>query len=211
MRVHILPAGPIETNAFLLTDSSRGEAVLIDAPHEVWDAVKPILESEGCKLVALLLTHGHWDHTGDAARVKKESGVPVYAHVADQALIETPEVMSFFFLPGYDVPGTKIEHFVEQGQKLELLGREFEVRHVPGHCPGNILFFLSNEKAAFVGDALFAGSIGRTDLPGGSFEQLADSIRTQIYTLPPDTKVYPGHGPATDVGTEMRGNPHVPA
>ena len=210
MRVHILPSGPIETNAFLVTESSRGEAVLIDAPHGVWDAVSPILEREGCQLIALLLTHGHWDHTGDAARVQGK-GVPVYAHRADRPLIETPEIMTPFLIPGYDVAATRIDHFVEQGEHLKLLGHTVEVRHVPGHCPGNVLFYFPAARAAFVGDALFAGSIGRTDLPGGSFEQLATAIRTQIYTLPAETKVLPGHGPTTEVGSEMQSNPYVPA
>jgi glyoxylase-like metal-dependent hydrolase (beta-lactamase superfamily II) len=109
----------------------------------------------------------------------------------------------------------KVDLWVAQGDKIAALGVEVEVRHVPGHCPGNVLFYFAGNKdkkaagAAFVGDALFAGSIGRTDLPGGSMEQLAHVIREQIYTLPDDTLVFPGHGPRTSVGVEKRTNPYV--
>jgi glyoxylase-like metal-dependent hydrolase (beta-lactamase superfamily II) len=102
-----------------------------------------------------------------------------------------------------------VYRWVAQGERLTALGEEFEVRHVPGHCAGNILFYLRAGGRAFVGDALFAGSVGRTDLPGGSFEILERSIRTQIYTLPDETTIHPGHGHATTVGAEKAGNPYV--
>lgn len=103
----------------------------------------------------------------------------------------------------------KVDRWVRQGERFEALGTTVEVRHVPGHCPGNVLFYFPALQAAFVGDALFAGSIGRTDLPGGDFDTLAQSIREQIYTLPDDTVVYPGHGPDTTVGAEKETNPYV--
>jgi glyoxylase-like metal-dependent hydrolase (beta-lactamase superfamily II) len=103
----------------------------------------------------------------------------------------------------------KVDSWGAQGETFPALGTQVEVRHVPGHCPGNVLFYFAREKMAFVGDALFAGSIGRTDLPGGSLAQLARSIRSQIYTLPDDTAIFPGHGPATTVGRERLANPHV--
>jgi hydroxyacylglutathione hydrolase len=208
VRIQTFPAGPIGTNAYLLTDSTRGEALLIDAPHGVWDEIEPVLGKEKCRLVALLLTHGHWDHTGDAARMQR-TGVPVYAHEAYRMLIERPEVMALFSIPGIEFEPARIDIVVAQGQKLSLAGQALEVRHVPGHCAGNVLFYFPALDSAFVGDALFAGSIGRTDLPGGNLEQLANSIFTQIYTLPANTVVYPGHGPETTVGDEMSGNPYV--
>ena len=103
------------------------------------------------------------------------------------------------------------DRWIGQGDRLAALGTEFEVRHVPGHCAGNVLFYLPQAGAAFVGDALFRGSVGRTDLPGGSLEVLTRSVREQIYTLPDGTTVYPGHGPATTVGDEKRGNPFIRA
>lgn len=208
MEIHTLPAGPIETNAYLLADPARGEAVLVDAPHDVWPQVQTLLRQSGCRLVALLITHGHWDHTGDAARVQ-QSGVPLFAHAADRRLIEQPQVMEPFALPGLRFEPAQLDRPVAPGDRLELLGESVEVRHVPGHCPGNVLFHFPRTGAAFVGDAIFAGSIGRTDLPGGGYEMLAGSIRTQIYTLPDATVLYPGHGPETTVAAEKANNPFV--
>jgi hydroxyacylglutathione hydrolase len=210
MKLHVLPAGPIETNAYLLTDEARGEAVLVDAPHEVHGLVREALAADGCRLVALLLTHGHWDHTGDAAVFQAEQ-VPVWAHEADRVLIETPATMEAFALPGYPLRAARIDRTVRDGEIFELLGRTWEVRHVPGHCPGNVLYYLPSESLAFVGDAIFAGSVGRTDFPGGGFEMLERSIRTRIYSLPEETTLFPGHGPETTVGRERLGNPFVPA
>ncbi|MDB6170159.1 MAG: beta-lactamase domain protein [Verrucomicrobia bacterium] len=209
MKLHVLPAGPIQTNSYLLTDPQRGEAVLIDAPGGIWEGIKPILAEEKCRLTELWLTHGHWDHTQGAAEVVRQTGARVRAHRADRPLYETPKVMSAFLGPGIKLEPVYPDVWVEQGDSFEALGDRFEVRFVPGHCPGNVLFFQPSATAAYVGDALFAGSVGRTDLPGGDAEQLAQSIRRQIYTLPDETIVYPGHGPATTVGDEKRGNPYV--
>ncbi|MEZ5278565.1 MAG: MBL fold metallo-hydrolase [Opitutaceae bacterium] len=209
MKITTFEAGYIGTNAFLLTDSVRGEAVLIDAPHDVLDLVRPVLDAEGCRLTTLILTHGHWDHTGDAARVRA-AGASVLAHEADRPLIETPGLMRAFLPPGIQVDPVTIDRVIGEGDRVEILGQTGEVRHVPGHCPGNILVYLPEEGVAFVGDALFAGSIGRTDLPGGDFDTLARGIRSRIYTLPEATRILPGHGPETTVGREARSNPFVP-
>ena len=209
MNLHILPAGPIQTNAYLLTAPERGEAVLIDAPGSVWADVAPILAGQKCKLVELWLTHGHWDHTQGGAEVVRESGAKVRAHPDDRGMIETPEIMERFMGEKMDLEAIKVDHWVKQGETFESIGLKVEVRHVPGHCPGNVLFYFSDLQAAFVGDALFNGSIGRTDLPGGDFDQLERSIREQIYTLPGNTTVFPGHGPKTEVARERAENPYV--
>jgi hydroxyacylglutathione hydrolase len=117
--------------------------------------------------------------------------------------------MSAFLSSRITLEKVGVDFWVEQGDTFEALGRTVEVRHVPGHCPGNVLFYFAKEGAAFVGDALFAGSVGRTDLPGGSREQLVTAIKAQIYTMPDATTVYPGHGPETTVGVEKRSNPYV--
>ncbi len=205
----VFPAGYIETNAFLLCDSERGEALLIDAPHFLWDQVEPKLKEKDCSLSALLLTHGHYDHIGDGARIQK-MGIEIYGHEADRHFFENPEIMRpYLYPPDMVLDPMKLDHVVEDGTELELMGQTIEVRHVPGHCPGNVLFYFPNLGAAFVGDALFAGSIGRTDLPGGDFSTLERSIKEKIYTLSDETKVFPGHGPATTVGHEKATNPFV--
>jgi glyoxylase-like metal-dependent hydrolase (beta-lactamase superfamily II) len=124
-------------------------------------------------------------------------------------LIETPEVMEMFLIPGVRLRPLKIDEFVAQGQRWTALGQTVEVRHVPGHSPGNVLYYLADMKAAFVGDVLFHSGIGRTDLPGGSLEVLERAIREQIFTLPDDTVIYPGHGPETTVEAERETNPFV--
>ena len=209
MKLHVLPAGPIQTNAYLLTAPERGEAVLIDAPDGIWQEVEGILAAAKCRLGELWLTHGHWDHTQGGAEVVRRSGARVRAHPEDRVLIETPEVMERFMGERLNLEPIHVDHWVGQGERFEALAIGVEVRHVPGHCPGNVLFYLPALQAAFVGDALFSGSVGRTDLPGGDAALLERSIREQIYTLPPETTVFPGHGPKTTVGVERRGNPYV--
>jgi hydroxyacylglutathione hydrolase len=209
MKLHVLPAGPIQTNAYLLTAPDRGEAILIDAPGDVWTEVAEILTQEKCKLTELWITHGHWDHTQGGAEVVRETKPRVLAHPADREMIETPEIMERFMGEQLNLEAIHVDRWLKAGERLNALGMEVEVRHVPGHCPGNVLFYFPGVGAAFVGDALFAGSVGRADLPGGDFQVLERSIREQIYTLPPDTKVYPGHGPATTVKVERATNPFV--
>jgi hydroxyacylglutathione hydrolase len=209
--LRVLPAGPIQTNAYLLLAPERGEAVLIDAPGGILGIIKPILEREKCRLTELWLTHGHWDHTQGGAEVIAATSAKVRAHADDSTLIETPEVMERFMGERMNLRAIHVDHWVKQGEQWPALGTTVEVRHVPGHCPGNVLFYFADLGSAFVGDALFNGSIGRTDLPGGNFEQLAAAIRGQIYTLPDETIVYPGHGPRTTVGDEKRDNPYVAA
>ena len=209
MNLHVLPAGPIQTNAYLLTAPERGEAVLIDAPGGIWDEITPILTKEKCELRELWLTHGHWDHTQGGAEVVRASGAKVRAHRDDRAMIETPEIMERFMGERMNLQPIHVDHWIAQGDRIDALGMQIEVRHVPGHCPGNVLFYFAGLNAAFVGDALFNGSIGRTDLPLGDFDELARSIREQIYTLPPDVIVFPGHGPKTTVAHERANNPYV--
>jgi glyoxylase-like metal-dependent hydrolase (beta-lactamase superfamily II) len=215
--LHVLPAGLIQTNAYLLTAPGRGEAVLIDAPGGIWAEIEPILREEKCRLVELWLTHGHWDHMQGAAEVVQATGAVVRGHLADRAMYETPEIMERFMGESLNLQPVRIDHWVAQGDRLSALGAAVEVRHVPGHCPGNVLFYFpelvvggaAGRPVAFVGDALFNGSIGRTDLPGGDFATLEKSIREQIYSLPDPTVIEPGHGPATTVAHEKVHNPYV--
>ena len=211
MKIHVLPSGPIQTIGYLLTDAKLGEAVLVDAPGSILAKITPLLAKEGCVLKELWLTHGHWDHMQDGEAVRQATGATVRAHREDQGLIETPEIMEGFMGQKLGLVGVKVDTWLEPGARVAALGREFEVRHVPGHCPGNILFYQAQAQAAFVGDALFNRGVGRWDFPGGDFDLLAKSIREQIYTLPDETIVFPGHGPRTTVGEEKAGNPYVAA
>lgn len=211
VKIHVLPSGPIQTIGYLLTEPALGEAVLVDAPGGIWEKIQPLLAKEGCTLKELWLTHGHWDHTQHAARIVRETHALVRGHADDRVLFETPEIMEERMGRELGLEPLKVDAWVAQGDRLKALGRLFEVRHVPGHCPGNVLFYQAETNAAFVGDALFNAGVGRWDLPGGSFDLLAGSIREQIYTLPDDTVVFPGHGPRTTVGAEKAGNPYVSA
>ena len=201
---------PIGTNAIALIEPDRKECVVIDAPLEAYDWATRIAEQHGCKIIALILTHGHWDHTLDGHKFAA-AGIPTYGHKDDTRMFATPAKMSSYAIPGLEMQPVPIDHWIEGGQHLELLGTDLEIRHVPGHCPGNVLVYLAGEQAAIVGDAIFAGSVGRYDLPGGDFKVLENSIKTQIYTLPDATTIYPGHGSTTTVAREKRSNPFVRA
>lgn len=201
---------PIGTNAIALIDPDRAECVIIDAPLQAYEWANLVAERHGCKVVALILTHGHWDHILDGHKFA-EAGIPTYGHKDDTNMFADPARMASYAIPGLDMLPVSIDHWIEGGQTIELLGTEMEIRHVPGHCPGNVLVYLAGEQAVIVGDAIFAGSVGRYDLPGGDGKVLAHSIQTQIYTLPEETTIYPGHGPTTTVAHEKTTNPFVRA
>lgn len=208
LSLQVLPGGPLETNAYLLTDMERREALLIDAPQGVAPYIKKILKREQIKLVGLLLTHGHWDHIADAKPVS-DLGPVVYGHKDDKEWFETPMAMSVAMPEGLEIEPVETIKWIEDGQTLWIMGQEIRVLHVPGHAPGSLAFYFPLIGTAFVGDAIFAGSIGRTDLPGGDFKTLEASIKEKLYTLPKDTMLCPGHGQATTVEQEKAHNPFV--
>lgn len=199
---------PIGTHTFALIDADLKQCVIIDAPAEAYVWAKQIAEKHGCGIVALILTHGHWDHMLDAHKFAA-AGIPTYGHRDDSALFTNPSIMSSFAMPGQALTAVPIDHWIAGGDVLKLLNTEMEIRHVPGHCPGNVLVYIERDSVAFPGDVIFAGSVGRYDLPGGDVSVLCQSIKTQVYTLPDSTKLYPGHGPATTVAAEKSGNPFV--
>jgi glyoxylase-like metal-dependent hydrolase (beta-lactamase superfamily II) len=126
-------------------------------------------------------------------------------------MFAAPSKMASYAIPGLELLPVPIDHWIKAGDTLDLLGDQLEIRHVPGHCPGNILVYVASAQAAIVGDVIFAGSVGRYDFPGGDFSVLEQSIKTQVYTLPDETVIYPGHGPNTSVVQEKSGNPFVRA
>lgn len=205
MKIFSQSLGVAATNMYLFFDEESKKAVLFDAPDSTYGAVKQVLEQEGLTLEAVYLTHGHYDHMFDA-HLFAEDGVPVYAHRDDEEMIEHADQFQKAFLGGMELKPVKVDRWIEAGETGEILGQHYEVRHVPGHCPGNILFYFKDMALAIVGDAIFAGSVGRVDLPGGDGKVLQTSIREQIFTLPGDTSLASGHGPVTTVQHEKDTN-----
>ena len=200
--------GPAVTNAYLVADSETKEAVVIDP---AWDG-QIILEAarqRGWRIAHLWYTHAHFDHIGGAGAIADAlNPLPLVAlHPNDHVLWRAGGGGAVF---GFDIdpgPEPTIDFF--QGQILRLGTVEFEVRFTPGHTPGHCILYVASEKVCFCGDLIFASSVGRTDLPGGNWEQLVESIKTQVFTMPEDTRLLSGHGPGTIVGEEKRNNPFV--
>ena len=201
------------TNCYVIAGEHGGQAVIVDAPPDV-EAVARLLTAYDLVPVALLVTHGHVDHAGGAAGVVERTGVSAYLHPDDDFLVSDPvaQLRSFF---GFVPPGAEQfappERYLDlaHGQHLDLAGFDFEVRHTPGHTPGHCVFVVEEEGLVFSGDQLFAGSIGRSDLPGGDFRTLMASMRNHVMTLPDDMRVLPGHGPETTIGRERAMNPFI--
>ncbi len=209
MKNYTLSVGPLGTNAYLLVCMQGKSAWLVDAPEGVWEEVQPILAKTGHELQGVLLTHGHWDHTQDLVTLRKH-GAEIYAHEDSRPLVEDPErTQGIFTFPEVKLEPAKIDVPVKDGQKLEFCSTRCEVFAVPGHCPGSVAYYFPDEKYVFTGDVLFAGSVGRSDLPGGDWTTVEKSIREKLYTLPDEVIVYPGHGPETTIGQEKQFNPFV--
>ena len=215
MRVFTAAAPPFMKNGFVIAASNSSDAVLIDPGDEV-DALLGAIAREGLSVSAVLLTHAHLDHITGVGRAKAALGAPVWLHrddlflyddIVDQARVfgleatRQPPVDRFYDLSS---PATATLRF---GSCV------VDVRHTPGHCPGGVCLAIgdagSDGRRLFVGDTLFAGSIGRTDLPGGDYDTLIHSIRTVLFAYPDDTVVHSGHGPATTIGDERRTNPFL--
>lgn len=203
--VRRLVLGPLQSNCYLARASGAAEALVIDPGAEP-DRIVAALGEWGATPMAILLTHAHMDHIGAVRAVKERYGIPVHLHRGDRPLYDrAPQQAAAFGLEVPPPPPPDAE--LEDGQVLRLAGLEIEVRHAPGHSPGGVVFVTDGH--AFVGDCVFAGSIGRTDLPGGDARTLLRSIRERILTLPEDTVLCSGHGPETTVGREAVTNPFL--
>jgi len=201
------------TNCYVIATEEGGQAVIVDAPPDI-EAISALLKRHAFLPVALLVTHGHVDHAGGAGSVVERTGVTAYIHPDDEYLSADPvsQLESIFgFIPPGREQFAPPEHYTDlaHGDRLPLGGMTIEVRHTPGHTPGHCVFVVEDEGVLFSGDQLFAGSIGRTDLPGGDFKTLMKSMETEVLTLPDETRVLPGHGPETTVGRERRVNPFL--
>ena len=197
------PNGVFAENCYLLADPEAREAVMID-PGEEAEALLPRLGAEGWNLQAIWLTHAHIDHVAGVAAVKAATGVPILLHPKDRPLYDHAEEQGRMFgvrIPQPPPPDAELA----EGQTLSVGGCRFEVLHTPGHSPGSVSFI--GHGIALSGDVLFAGSVGRTDLPGGDTRTLLESIRKKLYRLPNETRVLSGHGPETTIGEEKLTNP----
>jgi len=203
VKVHCLAVGPLQVNCYVAACTETGEGVVID-PGDEAPLILELIKREGISLSEILLTHCHADHVGGVKSLADATGAPVRIHQADRFLLDGAVDHGRLFGLEIEKPPAP-DGYLEGGDTVGFGKEALRVLHTPGHSPGGICFLGDGE--VFVGDTLFAGSIGRFDLPGGSYEQLLESISTEILTLSEDIVVYPGHGPATTVGREKQSNP----
>ena len=205
MKIRGFTIGPLETNAYLVVDDGSRQAVLIDPGLES-EGIYDVIHREGLELSAIVNTHGHFDHVCGNAFFKAKTGAPILIHQADVAMMRQAAQQAVTF--GFQVPTPPTpDRVLTEGDDVVVGEHRMRVLHTPGHTPGGICLY--EEGIAFVGDTLFAGSIGRTDLGGGSLEVLLASIRSKLLSLPDKTAVYPGHGPPTTIGEERVSNPFL--
>lgn len=213
VRITCFTLGPYETNCYVVS-TGTGDAWIVDASFDPGPIIEQV-RAQRLRVHALVLTHAHIDHIAGVAEVvralrSREQPMPVMIHEAERDWLHDP-MLNLSAFSGMEVTAPGPDRLLKHGDTLTLGDTQWQVRHSPGHSPGGITLYAPALGAAIVGDALFAGSVGRTDFPGCSMEQLARSIREQLYTLPDDTRVLPGHGPETTIGREKRGNPFVRA
>jgi hydroxyacylglutathione hydrolase len=207
LHVRAVVAPGFGENAYVAWRDGADSAVCFDPGGDV-PALLQVLQQHRLKLAAILLTHAHLDHVEGVAHLVRATGAPVHLHPADRFLYDNAARQGQQFGIRVDAP-PPVDHALEDGQQLEVAGVTFDVRHVPGHSPGHVMFHAADAKCAFVGDVVFQGSIGRTDLPGGDYATLIRAIRDHVLTLPDDTLLYTGHGPATTPGHERATNPFL--
>lgn len=207
MEIRTFTAAGFGENAYLAWAEGSASAVAIDPGGEA-TAMADAVAAAGLWLEAILLTHAHLDHIEGVATLVERTGAGIWLHPADRLLYDNVAYQARQFGHPVRIPPPPDESLAH-GDTLDLGGLRFDVRHVPGHAPGHVLFHAPDEAVAFVGDIVFQGSVGRTDLPGGDHRALFRGIREQVLTLPDDTKLYCGHGPPTTVDHERRTNPFL--
>jgi glyoxylase-like metal-dependent hydrolase (beta-lactamase superfamily II) len=197
--VQAFAGGPIDALCYLVADQQAGEALVIDAPGDIASAVLDRARELGVRIIAIVATHGHFDHILDLAELKARTSATVSVHRADAGMLERPSTAPFP-LP-IEIPAVVPDRLLAEGDAVTVGGMRFSVLSTPGHTPGSICLLSDDGATLFTGDTLFAGGWGRTDLPGGSVEQLERSL-ARLGALPADTRVYPGHGSSTAIGRE---------
>ena len=205
--VRMSTVGPVQENCFVFRAADSDRALVVD-PGEEEDRILGAIEELGVSVEAILLTHTHFDHIGAVAPVAKATGAPVYCPEIEVPVLA--DIMAFVPWPGFGpYESYDADETVSGGERLELAGLEIDVLFTPGHSPGHVTYSIPDGLALFSGDVLFRGSVGRTDLPGGDWGTLLESIRTLMESLPDETRVYPGHMGLTTLGAERATNPFL--
>jgi hydroxyacylglutathione hydrolase len=203
----ILPVGPLQCNCSVIGDERTHEAMVIDPGDQIED-ILAILRQEKLTLKQIVITHAHIDHVGGAMKLKAATGAPILMNQSDYTLLKMLDMQAAWV--GMKAPGAvQVDEAVSEGRLLRIGEISSSVMHTPGHTEGSVCLYFPEEKKLIAGDTLFAGSIGRTDLPGGSFDKIMRSLHTHVLALPDDIQVTPGHGPQTTIGDERETNPFL--
>jgi len=203
----IFPVGPLQCNCSVIGDERTREAMVID-PGDNLDEVMAVVAKHGLKVKQIVITHAHIDHVGGAMQLKAKTGAPILLNQNDTALLKMLDVQAAWV--GMRPPGdVAIDASLSEGDRLRAGAHEATVIHTPGHTEGSVCLYFEAEKKLIAGDTLFAGSIGRTDLPGGSWQKIMRSLHDRVLVLPDETVVVPGHGELTTIGEERETNPFL--
>jgi glyoxylase-like metal-dependent hydrolase (beta-lactamase superfamily II) len=203
----ILPVGPLQCNCSIVGDETTHEAIVIDPGDEI-DEILALIKKHNLQVKQIAITHAHIDHVGGAMKLRAATGAPILLNQNDYALLKMLDVQAAWL--GMKSPGrVEIDQSLGQADLVKAGSVEGQVIHTPGHTEGSICIYFPLERKLIAGDTLFAGSIGRTDLPGGSFEKIMGSLHNQVLALPDETVVVPGHGPNTTIGEERETNPFL--
>lgn len=204
MKIKTVVIGPIEVNNYLVIDEKTKDAVLIDAGGDLDKTVR-LAKDNNAHIKYILNTHGHFDHTAGDYDIREKAGAKVLMHESDLYFVNNiKDHLALYNMPQYEIP--KIDEYIQDEQIISVGNLQIKVIHTPGHSEGSVCFLIDNHL--FSGDTLFADEVGRTDLPGGSFEKLRDSVINKLFILDESIKVYPGHGPITSIGHEKKNNPY---
>jgi hydroxyacylglutathione hydrolase len=203
----ILPVGPLQCNCSVMADENTREAMVIDPGDDIEDVLS-IVNKNRLTVKQIVITHAHIDHVGGAMKLKKATGAPILLNQNDSALLKMLDVQANWL--GMAPPGpVQIDQSLANGDKVTTGSLRADVLHTPGHTEGSICLYFAPEKKLIAGDTLFAGSIGRTDLPGGSYKKIIESLHERVLALPDETLVVPGHGELTTIGQERDSNPFL--